>query len=165
MIWWAVLLFFAGIVLIYAEFILPGGICGATGLLMLLGSGALGVSALPGYEIFVIVGELAGAAVAIALGMRMLARGRGMHGLRHDDAQRVEDGYINVPDDLSLVGQQGAVFSALRPSGAILVNGRRVDAVSDGTFIDAGRTVRVVEVHGNRVVVEAVEESGQPSRP
>lgn len=160
MIWWALLLFLGGIVLIYAEFLLPGGICGVTGAIMLLASGALGVAALPGYELFVIVTELAGAAVAIALGMRMLARGRGLHGLRHEDGLRAEDGFVSAAGDLGLVGRTGSVFTALRPSGTIVVDGRRVDAVADGTFIEAGRAVRVVEVHGNRVVVEAVEETG-----
>jgi membrane-bound serine protease (ClpP class) len=35
-----------------------------------------------------------------------------------------------------------------------VVNGKRVDAVSDGSFIDKGARVRVIEVQGARVVVE-----------
>jgi membrane-bound ClpP family serine protease len=31
--------------------------------------------------------------------------------------------------------------------------------VADGSFIDKGRRIRVIEVHGSRVVVEAAEEA------
>ena len=52
------------------------------------------------------------------------------------------------------VGQEGRVASTgLRPSGRATLNGREVDVVSVGPFIDPGRKVRVSEVHGNRIVV------------
>jgi membrane-bound serine protease (ClpP class) len=43
----------------------------------------------------------------------------------------------------------------------VTIDGRKVDAVSEGMPIEAGCRVRVLEVHGNRVVVRPVdEESG-----
>lgn len=53
------------------------------------------------------------------------------------------------------VGQEGRVASmGLRPSGRATLNGREVDVVSIGPFIDPGRKVCVSEVHGNRIVVQ-----------
>ncbi|MCC6486790.1 MAG: NfeD family protein, partial [Candidatus Hydrogenedentes bacterium] len=49
--------------------------------------------------------------------------------------------------------------TALRPAGTIVVNGKRVSAVSTGDFISEGTAVRVVEAHGNRVVVESARKS------
>ena len=48
---------------------------------------------------------------------------------------------------------EGAALSALRPAGAAQIAGRRVDVVSEGTFIPAGAAVKVVSVEGARVVV------------
>jgi len=55
------------------------------------------------------------------------------------------------------VGQLGRVSgTGLHPVGVAEFNGQRVDVVSLGNWIDPGRKVKVVEVHGNRIVVEAV---------
>ena len=43
------------------------------------------------------------------------------------------------------------------PSGAVLISGRTIDAVSEGVPIDPGQLVRIIQVRGNRVVVRPVE--------
>ncbi|BAM02962.1 NfeD family protein [Phycisphaera mikurensis] len=54
------------------------------------------------------------------------------------------------------VGETGTVRGGgLRPSGSIAIGDRWIDAVSAGGFIEEGTAVTVVEVAGNRVVVEA----------
>jgi membrane-bound serine protease (ClpP class) len=55
-----------------------------------------------------------------------------------------------------LTGAEGVALTPLRPAGAIDLDGRRVDVVSDGAFIDAGAKVRVVRVEGTRVVVRGI---------
>jgi membrane-bound serine protease (ClpP class) len=59
------------------------------------------------------------------------------------------------PELAALSGQRGTTVTALRPAGAAQIGGQRVDVVSDGEFIAAGTPVRVVEVQGSRVVVQA----------
>jgi membrane-bound serine protease (ClpP class) len=56
----------------------------------------------------------------------------------------------------SLVNQTGEALTKLRPSGTAVINGKRVDVVSEGAFIESGQTVKVVAVEGLRVVVRAV---------
>ena len=56
-----------------------------------------------------------------------------------------------------LAGAKGRVIAGLRPSGRAEIEGQAVDVVSQGAWIERGSLVRVVEVHGNRVVVEALE--------
>ena len=60
--------------------------------------------------------------------------------------------------DLGLVGQDGTVEADCRPAGMARLDGRRVDVVTRGEWIEAGARVRVVEVQGNRVVVARREE-------
>lgn len=154
MIGWALVLVLCGILLVVAEFIVPGWICGVFGMLLMCAGGYLGIQAMPEYTLPIILGELFALMGCVIVGMYMLSRGAAGKWLRLDTAQRAEEGWVNEPSDMSLIGREGVVFSALRPAGAIEIGGRRIDAVSDGAFIDKGARVRVIEVHGNRVVVE-----------
>jgi membrane-bound ClpP family serine protease len=53
----------------------------------------------------------------------------------------------------ALVGRVGVAQSLMLPSGAVLIDGQLVDAVSQGIPIDPGDHVVVVEVRANRVMV------------
>lgn len=67
---------------------------------------------------------------------------------------QAEDGYESSPaEDHRWLGKQGLAVSDLHPSGIARFDGERVDVVSDGTFIDAGQSIEVVRIDGNRVVV------------
>ena len=65
-----------------------------------------------------------------------------------------------------LVGKVGKAKSLMLPSGAIVIDGRVIDAVSEGMAIEAGQSVKVVEVRANRVVVRPLtpEEEQQLAR-
>ncbi len=60
------------------------------------------------------------------------------------------------PRDLELVGAEGVVEADCRPAGMARLLGRRVDVVTRGEWIEAGKPVKVVEVQGNRVVIVRV---------
>ncbi len=53
--------------------------------------------------------------------------------------------------------QTGRAATPLRPSGAAVINGQRVDVVAEGPMIEKDTPVRVVLVEGSRVVVRAVD--------
>ena len=55
-----------------------------------------------------------------------------------------------------LLQQAGTALTPLRPSGTASINGRRVDVVTEGPFVERGATVKVIAVEGMRVVVRAV---------
>lgn len=52
-----------------------------------------------------------------------------------------------------MVGRYGETISLLRPAGKARIDGRVVDVVSNGPFIPEGRSIQVVQVSGNRIVV------------
>ncbi len=56
-----------------------------------------------------------------------------------------------------LLGQNGTATTPLRPSGKARFGDQVVQVVSDGSAISQGDPVRVSEVHGTKVVVEALE--------
>jgi membrane-bound ClpP family serine protease len=77
-----------------------------------------------------------------------------------------------LPDSLerrelkALVGKIGRAKSLMLPSGAVVIEGRTVDALSEGIPIEAGQIVKVVEVRGTRVVVQPTDEyEAPPSHP
>jgi len=55
-----------------------------------------------------------------------------------------------------LLHQTGTAFTSLRPSGTAVIDGKRIDVVTEGPFIERGSPIKVVEVEGARVVVRAV---------
>lgn len=67
-----------------------------------------------------------------------------------------------VPDDSHLVGQQGVAVTPLRPAGSAEIDGDRVDAETDGEFIEKGAPVRVVDMRLGRVVVEVAPAGDGP---
>lgn len=161
MIGYVIFFFVAGMALILLEFILPGAICGIVGTILLLISLGIGVSAYPDYALAIIVGEGAGALVALLLGILVLARTPLGRRFVMDTEQRAEAGYISAPTDSGLAGKSGVALTALRPAGVIEVEGERLDAVADGAYIAAGARVRILEVHGSRIVVEAESGAGR----
>lgn len=55
-------------------------------------------------------------------------------------------------------GMTGIVTrTGLRPAGNIEIGDQLIDVTSTGGFVEAGTTVRVLEVHGSMITVEAVE--------
>lgn len=72
------------------------------------------------------------------------------------DAEAV-DRQERMSDYRYLAGQVGVATTMLRPSGKARFGDTIVGVISDGTPLSAGDAVRVREVHGNRIVVEAVE--------
>ncbi len=57
-----------------------------------------------------------------------------------------------------LVGRLASTATMLNPAGMILVDGERLHCQSEGMIIDAGARVRVLAVHGNRLVVRRLTE-------
>jgi membrane-bound serine protease (ClpP class) len=56
-----------------------------------------------------------------------------------------------------LRGHHGRTASPLRPAGVTEFDGRRVDTLSEGPFIEAGKWVRCIDVRAGKVIVREVE--------
>jgi membrane-bound serine protease (ClpP class) len=72
-------------------------------------------------------------------------------------------GYSSAPaSDRRWVGRQGIAAGPLRPAGIAVIDGERVDVVSQGDYLDAGTPIEVVTVEGNRIVVRRLR--GEPRK-
>ena len=56
------------------------------------------------------------------------------------------------------IGDIGITSFRLAPMGKVKINGNVVEAKSNDDFIDAGVSVRVVEVMNTNILIERVEE-------
>ncbi len=59
----------------------------------------------------------------------------------------------------NLSGSEGSALNNLRPSGIANIDGKRIDVVADGSWIEKGARIIVIDVSGNRVVVRKVSEN------
>jgi membrane-bound ClpP family serine protease len=64
-----------------------------------------------------------------------------------------------------LVGRVGRAKSQMLLSGAVVIEGRTYDAMSESLPIEAGQMVRVVQVRGTEIVVRRADERPPPRPP
>ena len=74
-----------------------------------------------------------------------------------DAAESSDQGYHAAPRELTaLVGKSGKTITPLRPAGVALINGQRVDIVTQGEFVAPETEIEVIQVEGSRVVVRSL---------
>lgn len=158
------LLLGAGLVLLIAEVaVIPGiGIAGFLGTIAVLASATLSmVGSYPSMsEVisslgFVAVAILLVAVFAFAI-VRHLPYSRSLKGILLDDSTSREAGYLSAPDRQDLIGAVGMTITDLRPSGTAEFGDERIDVVTEGPFLDAGVSVKILRAEGYRHVVREV---------
>ena len=148
-----IIMFIIGLVLLLLEFFVPGGIVGIIG-------GALIIISLlfAGASITHMAYSIIIAMFIAVIGMVILMKffGKKLHVFNKlvlRDATTTEEGYVSNTNRIELIGRVGEAITALRPAGVISIDYERIDAVSDGSYIDKGKQVEVIKVEGSRIVV------------
>jgi len=158
---WSVLLLALGLAIIAIELFVPsGGILGIAAAMSLFGAifmalrhenSSIGAT--------VAVAEVVGISVAVVLGLKWWpnsAMGRRIVPPLPSGDEILPDGHqVQMLNDL--VGKTGHAKSLMLPSGAVSIEGRTFNALSEGLAIEAGSAVRVIEVRGNRIIVQPVD--------
>lgn len=157
---WVITLLVAGAVLMLLETILPGLIAGILGLLCLIG-GVIQAYVVFGAEIGNYV--LAGVVVALMIGTFLWVKYLPTSRAGRVFASKSIGGNVNA-ERPELLHQSGTTLTTLRPCGTALIGGRRVDVVTEGSFIEPQTPVKVVAIEGLRVVVRALSETSAPTQ-
>jgi membrane-bound ClpP family serine protease len=153
----AYFLIVAGLVMMAADLMLPTG-----GILLVLGvAGTIaGVAMLFNYDSTQAVITLVALFVLIPMALRLWPESRfGRHlvlppGLDDDATVATMPVHLELEP---LRGRYGKTLSPLRPAGITEFDGRRVDTMSDGPLIEAGKWVRCIDVHAGKVIVRQVD--------
>lgn len=151
---WIVVLAILGLVMLFAEILMPGfGLFGILGTISLFGSLVL-TYRLYGMVTFLI---MLAAMVVIFFAMVYVAKKSGLYNkVILKDRQEAKDFDESVLQ--GLLGQVGITQSTLRPFGVAEFDGKMVDVCSQGDFIDRGEKVQVVQIAGKTVTVKAYTE-------
>ncbi len=152
-----IILVVLGIILIVVEMFMPGfGIAGVSGSVCLIVGLVLGSDTLAGamFSLLIIVLLLV---ITAAIIFRSVLKGK----LSRSPVvlnTAIDGGSTELfdADMQQLVGKTGVAESALRPSGIIVVDGKRLDVISEAEFIDKGTTVKITSVQGTRILVKRV---------
>lgn len=180
---WHILLFLIGLFLLIVEVLFTPtfGLLGVAGIAMMLVSIVISVVPLGG-QFFnsgaaqnIVWQRLVSSSITMLLsllvsfvGFYFLTKHFGsiplLNRLVLDDASPAQAGaaHVHVSGDEEIgggtikVGDVGRALNTLRPAGEALIAGSPVDVVAVGGWVDQGAEVRVVEVHGNRIVVDIV---------
>jgi len=168
----ALLLFILGLILIAIEvFLVPGmGILGVSGIvLVILGLALVTLAKKPetteewltfGTTVSTIGFSLGGAIVAalviarylphIPYANRMVLVPPGAEEALFEEEESTPPGFAH------LLGAIGEAATALRPAGKVRFGEDFVDVVAEGSYVQPGARVQVIEIEGNRVVVKEV---------
>jgi membrane-bound serine protease (ClpP class) len=155
------LLLFVGLVLLVMEVFFP-----SAGILAFLAAAALVGAIIFGFQqgmlfgFIFLVGAVVGSVVLVALAFRFWPKtsfGRRMM-LDAPPASDVlpEDSEKEMLKDM--IGRIGKTRCKLLPSGIISIDGRKIDAVSEGMPIEVNQEVRVIQVRGKRLVVRPLDD-------
>lgn len=163
---WAAILMLIGLALAILEIFVPsGGVIGFLSILSVLSAIGLAFYRGPWYGVsFLGVAVVALPAVLITalhwwpettMGRRIL--------LKVPTSDEVLPDFDDRRSLKNLLGRVGEARSLMLPSGAVVIDGRSYDALSEGIAIEKGQWVQVVEVRGTRIVVRPTDRP--PSSP
>ena len=161
---YAAIAFILGVVLLLVElFVIPGfGIAGIGGIALMLGSVFFVFR--NAYKLETAVFTLSFAvilafALAIALSYA-LPRTRAWNNLVLSAAMDSGAGFHSAPreDFQGYVGKTGVALTPLRPAGTVRVDDTRLDVVTAGDFIVRDTPVKIINVEGSKIFVEAIDE-------
>ena len=176
--WLEVILFVSGFVFIAVElFVIPGfGVAGVTGILLIFASVVLASQTfiLPetvrDWEslrgtLFVLMGP----GFAFIVGAYIITKVTGNIPLlsnlalkppsvdEEDEFYGDKGGKAEPPaHELVQVGDWGIANTPLRPSGKAQFGDEFVDVATEGTFVNAGAQIRVLQIHGHKITVREI---------
>lgn len=59
-------------------------------------------------------------------------------------------------ESLTVVGATGKALSALRPSGTALIDGRKIEVVTEGEIVEAGTSLEVIRITQNKIYIKKI---------
>lgn len=156
---WEIAVLIVGIALIAVElFVIPGfGVAGISGIVLIVGSLALMMVGNDYFDFtFVPSGDLStafvstlagilGSMVLILFGGARLTQTKFFSRIALTDVQDRNEGYSSTFRAAGMLGKEGIVYSVLRPSGKVEIEGEIYDAFTRGEYLEVGTPIEVIE--------------------
>lgn len=145
-------LLLAGFVLIGMEIFIPGGILGIFGSIAWISAAVVGWRGFPEpWNLISAFSLLLVGILTFVVWIRYFPKSRVGKSLSLEES--TEDYKSHTTDDDIPVGTLGEAISTLRPSGIARFDGKRVDVVADGEWIESGEPVKISSTSGGHISV------------
>lgn len=145
-----------GLLLILTEFYLPGAIMGVSGGILVITSIVL--FAMESSSIWWVVLYIIGVIFAVTYLVKFaLWRIRTAKPNQSIYLNSDQSGYQASSFDSSVIGKTGIVVTDLKPGGHILIDGKRLQAISQGGYITKGTEVLVLSGQEESLFVKQVK--------
>ncbi|MEN1759758.1 NfeD family protein [Anoxynatronum sibiricum] len=151
------LVFLAGIILLLIEAFAPGfGFPGIGGILLIVISIVMASSSITSAVVSLTI-SLAASVIALFVILKYAPKSKYFDRLTLATEMRTDLGYVSTEGKEALIGKEGIVISYLHPAGTVDIEGEKVDAVSEGMYVETGTRVKVIRREGRRIVVKKVD--------
>lgn len=161
-----ILMFVIGVGLILLEiFVVPGfGITGISGIVLVLVSLFL---SLVGSHPFVDFEMVSKAIIQLALSLftafvlvfilaKFLPKTSTFQRFVLSESEKNDKGFSSHSNVKELIGSEGVALTTLRPSGTAEINGNRIDVVTESSYVEKGKRIKVIAAEGMRIVVKEI---------
>lgn len=149
------LLLALGFLLIFLEFYVPGAVLGVSGGLLVFASiivFAMQTQSPIEIAIFVAI-AIVGIVFLIKFALWRIRTAKPQYSIYSDDAQ---NGYQASSFDAAAIGKKGVVVTDLKPGGHILVDGKRLQAISQSGYLTKGSEVLVIGGQEESLIVKKI---------
>ncbi len=151
--WSTVILFIVGIILLLVELAVPGfGFPGIGGMLSIFASIFMASASIQQAVISLTTAIVLSIILTVIL-FKYAPRSKYFDRLILSTQLKTEEGYVGASNQSSYVGLEGVAITPLRPAGTAEIDGKRVDVVTLGDYIQTGQGIKVLRVEGNRIIV------------
>lgn len=151
------LLFFGGLVLVFADLLFLATGAAAAGGLVAMAAALYFLFGADVTAMYVLAGGLVAAVAGLCALAGRLSENRLWKKISLSLSLTSQKGYVSSSENLvRWEGKKGTARSVLRPAGKVEIEGTVLDAVTQGDFVEAGKPVMVVKAESNRVVVREI---------
>ena len=152
-------IFILGIILLLIEVMIPGfGVFGIAGIGAIFGSIVMVTDSLAQAAVYTVV-ALGISFGAIYIFMKKVGFKKMENTVFLASKLDKEAGFQTSKEKTELMGLMGITKSYMRPSGKIELDGLVYDAITEGEFIEVGKTVTVIRVEGSKIIVRQDKEA------
>lgn len=151
--WTSLILFVTGLILLIIEAMVPGfGLPGISGIILVLVGIILAMDSLKIAFLSLSIAIIITAIVVIIL-IKMGYKSKLISKIVLDTSEKDEKGYLSASSPVEYLNKEGKSITELRPAGFIEIDGVKLDALSDGSFIPKDVPVKVIRVEGSKIFV------------
>ncbi|MFH1678222.1 MAG: NfeD family protein [Candidatus Omnitrophota bacterium] len=161
--WTELIIFSLGIILLLIEiFVIPGfGITGISGILLMLTGIFLSLVKHPFsapktqliQAFYTLSSAIVISFVGLIIGWKFLPHTGLWKRIILSSAEKKEEGFESAAPQNIYLGKTGKSLTPLHPSGRAVIEGKTLDVITEGEFIEHDKAIKVINVQGNKIIV------------